>query len=143
MQMKRIVIVLYFALLALASVGQKQAGKPFEGIIGNAEYKIYLQINFYKNNVSVPGQELFGELPGFLGDSIDSRKWLFTSVKLNKKTATLQIINDYGSEDLVATLTQNKDNTYTLNQLEGSRIRIARNRKWVKLPKEIIFIRTK
>ena len=78
-----------------------------------------------------------------MGDSIDSRKWLFTSAKVRKNVATLQIINDYGSEDLVATLTKNNDNTFTLKQMDGSTIKIARNRKWKKLPKELVFVRSK
>ena len=100
-------------------------------------------MNFYDNNVEVPEQELLGTMSGFLGDSIDSRKWLITSAKVRKNVATLQIINDYGSEDLVATLTKNSDNTFTLKQVNGSAIRIARNRKWKKLPKELVFVRSK
>ena len=98
-------------------------------------------MNFYNNNIVVPNQELFGDLPGFLGDSIDSRKWLFTSAKIKKNIAKIAIINDYGSEDLIATLTLNKDSTYTLTQIEGSKLKIARNRKWQKLPKELVFVR--
>ena len=100
-------------------------------------------MNFYDNNIEVPGQELLGTMSGFLGDSIDSRKWLITSAKIRKNVATLEIINDYGSEDLVATLTKNSDNTFTLKQIDGSRIKIARNRKWQKLPKELVFVRSK
>lgn len=51
------------------------------------------------------------------------------------------MVNDYGSEDLQATLTKNNDGTYTLKQIEGSTIKIARNRKWVKMPKTLIFTR--
>ena len=130
-------ILCFLSLLATAQNVQKQ---PFKGIIGNAEYRIYIKMNLYKNNVTVPGQEIFGELPGFMGDSIDSRKWLFTSAKIHKNTAKLTITNDYGSEDLVATLTFNKDNTYTLKQVEGSNMKIARQRKWKKLPKTLVFI---
>ena len=130
-------------LCTLGAMAQQQAAKPFQGTIGNAEYRIYIQMNFYENNIEVPGQELLGAMSGFLGDSIDSRKWLFTSAKVRKNVATLQIINDYGSEDLVATLTKNSDNTFTLKQIDGSRIKIARNRKWQKLPKELVFVRSK
>lgn len=130
-------ILCFLSLLATAQNTQKQ---PFKGVIGNAEYRIYIKMNLYENNVTVPGQEIFGELPGFMGDSIDSRKWLFTSAEIHKNTAQLAITNDYGSEDLVATLTFNKDNTYTLKQVEGSNMKIARQRKWKKLPKTLVFI---
>ena len=55
--------------------------------------------------------------------------------------ATIAVINDYGSEDLTATLTVNPDGTYTLRQEKGSVLKIARNRKWVKLPKSLVFHR--
>ena len=130
-------ILCFLSLLATAQNTQKQ---PFKGVIGNAEYRIYIKMNLYENNVTVPGQEIFGELPGFMGESIDSRKWLITSANIHKNTAKLAITNDYGSEDLVATLTFNKDNTYTLKQVEGSNMKIARQRKWKKLPKTLVFI---
>lgn len=141
--MKTILTGLALWLCTLGAMAQQQAAKPFLGTIGNAEYRIYIQMNFYDNNIEVPGQELLGTMSGFLGDSIDSRKWLFTSAKVRKNVATLQIINDYGSEDLVATLTKNNDNTFTLKQMDGSTIKIARNRKWKKLPKELVFVRSK
>lgn len=141
--MKTILTGLALWLCTLGAMAQQQVAKPFQGRIGNTEYRIYIQMNFYDNNVEVPEQELLGAMSGFLGDSIDSRKWLFTSAKVRKNVATLQIINDYGSEDLVATLTKNSDNSFTLNQIDGSRIKIARNRKWKKLPKELVFVRSK
>ncbi|KGI21737.1 hypothetical protein HMPREF9304_08390 [Hoylesella timonensis S9-PR14] len=141
--MKTILTGLALWLCTLGAMAQQQAAKPFQGTIGNAEYRIYIQMNFYDNNIEVPEQELLGTMSGFLGDSIDSRKWLITSAKVRKNVATLQIINDYGSEDLVATLTKNSDNTFTLKQMDGSTIKIARNRKWKKLPKELVFVRSK
>ena len=132
---------MYFIVLSIVGNAQTKDGDIFKGTINNALYKIYITMNFYENDIKVPGQELFGELSGFLGDSIDSRKWLFTSATIKNNTATVEIINDYGSEDLVATLTLNKDSTYTLKQVDGSAIKIARNSKWQKLPKELVFVR--
>lgn len=92
----------------------------------------------------MPGQDICGELPGYLGDTRDSRKWLFTSSKIiNKSTLRLNVINDYGSEDLVATLTQEDDTTFVLKKESGSTLKIARNGKWQKLPKQISFYKRK
>lgn len=115
----------------------------FKGRLSNKEHQIYLLINFYESNITIPGGELFGELAGYLGDDKDSRKWLITDAKIkNDKTVVLSIINDYGSEDLTATLVYNKkDGTYILKQGERSCIKIVRNRKFVKLPKNIVFIK--
>ncbi len=80
-------------------------------------------------------------MAGYLGDYKDGRKWLITDAKINSNdnSAELSMVNDYGSEDLKAEFTRNKDGNYTLKQLKGSSLKIARNRKWVKLPKLLIF----
>lgn len=118
----------------LTSFAQKDS-TIFKGYLSNNEYEVYLQINFYQNDIKVPGQEIFGTIAGFLGDRKDSRKWLITNAAIEGKTAHLSIINDYGSEDLTADLTLESDGTYSLKQIAGSNIKIARNRKWVKYPK--------
>lgn len=111
----------------------------FKGKITNKEYDVYMNIDFYHKNLKVPGQELFGEMPGYFGDRRDSRKWLITDADIEGKTAHLSIINDYGSEDLTADLIALSDGTYELHQKEGSNLKIARNRKWVKIPKNLKF----
>ena len=124
----------------LTSFAQKDS-TIFKGYLSNNEYEVYLQINFYQNDIKVPGQEIFGTIAGFLGDRKDSRKWLITNAAIEGKTAHLSIINDYGSEDLIADLTLESDGTYSLKQITGSNIKIARNRKWVKIPKKLTFMR--
>ena len=124
----------------LTSFAQKDS-TVFKGYLSNNEYEVYLQINFYQNDIKVPGQEIFGTIAGFLGDRKDSRKWLITNAAIEGKTAHLSIINDYGSEDLIADLTLESDGTYSLKQITGSNIKIARNRKWVKIPKKLTFMK--
>jgi len=115
-----------------------QEHKPFKGYLYNAEYQVYLQINFYEKDVKPAGQELFGELPGYLGSKRDVRQWLITDAKVNKdRTADLSIINDYGSEDLMAKLVVENDSTYLLKQINGSTLKIVVDNKWVKLPKTL------
>lgn len=130
-----------FALLASLKLAA-QSDKVFHTYIYNDEFKVYMDINLYENNVIVPNQELFGETPGYFGAKRDERKWLITSAKIDgKNTATLEIANDYGSEDLTATLTFNpEDGSYVLRQKSGSRIKIVVNRKWVKIPTELKFV---
>lgn len=124
----------------LTSFAQKDS-TIFKGYLSNNEHEVYLQINFYQNDIKVPGQEIFGTIAGFLGDRKDSRKWLITNAAIEGKTAHLSIINDYGSEDLIADLTLESDGTYSLKQITGSNIKIARNRKWVKIPKKLTFMK--
>ena len=124
----------------LTSFAQKDR-TIFKGYLSNNEYEVYLQINFYQNDIKVPGQEIFGTIAGFFGDRKDSRKWLITNAAIEGKTAHLSIINEYGSEDLTADLTLESDGTYSLKQITGSNIKIARNRKWVKIPKKLTFMK--
>ena len=130
-----------FALLVSVKLAA-QSDKVFHTYIYNDEFKVYMDINLYENNVIVPNQELFGETPGYFGAKRDERKWLITSAKIDgKNTATLEIVNDYGSEDLTATLTFNpEDGSYVLRQKSGSRIKIVVNRKWVKIPTELKLV---
>ena len=101
-----------------------------------------MRINLYEQNVTVPGHELYGELPGFLGKRNNSFCWVITSCKVkNEKEAKLQLINDFGSEDLSATLIRQNDSTYILRQDEGNTIKVPLKGKWQKLPKTLDFIR--
>ena len=79
-------------------------------------------------------------MPGFLGKKNNSFCWVITSCEVvNDKKATLQLINDFGSEDLTATLTRKNDSIYTLRQNEGNPIKVPFKGKWQKLPKVLNF----
>jgi len=140
--MKRLYGFLLASVCCLCCAAQDD--KVFEGYLYNEEYKVYICLDFYDNDVVSPIQELFGELPGYLGHDLDTRQWLFTSAEITGRgKARIEIVNDYGSEDLTATLTVGDDGIYTLKQGKGSRIKIAVNRKWVKLPMELKFKKQK
>lgn len=136
--MKRLSILAIISAIALNAFSQNDS--IFKCNLYNEEYKVYMNINLYDSNITAPRQEIFGELPGYFGQDNDSRIWLITDVKISKNNvAKLSIVNDYGSEDLTATLTVDKDGNYILKQEDGSRIKIVENRKWVKIPTELKF----
>ena len=126
--------VLAFMFLPVLAQGNK---KPFRAYLFNKEYSVYLRINFYDEDITVPGQDLYGKLPGYLAKQHNSFCWLITSAEINDKTATLQMINDYGSEDLTTTLTVESDSVYVLKQIDGSTLKVPNNGKWQKLPKTL------
>lgn len=136
--------VLFLLIICIFSLQMKaQVCQTFKGHLCNNEFRVYLDIDFYANNIIVPGQEIFGELPGYFGALRDSRKWLITSVKLtDPTTAILSITNDYGSEDLEAILKLQKDGSYVLQQKKGSRIKIVVDRKWVKIPTDLVLVKS-
>ena len=136
--MKRIIIAIVSLTITLTTYAQNL--KVFKGYLYNNEYQVYLDIDFYQKNILVPNQEIFGQLPGYFGAKRDTRNWLITDAKLsNDSTAQISIINDYGSEDLSATLHRDKNGQYILKQGEGGPIKIVVNRKWVKIPKTLIL----
>ena len=133
--MRKLHYILTTCLLSLTM--SVAAQKPFHAYLINNEYDVYLRINFYDQDITVPGQELYGQLPGFLGKKHNSFCWIITSAEIKGNTATLSLINDYGSEDLIATLTQKNDSVYVLKQGEGSTLKVPKNGKWQKLPKTL------
>lgn len=143
--MKRIIIYIIYLLstitvYAQSSVRGDQAPRHFVGKIYNSQYDIYIHMDLENSSIIVPQQEIFGKIPGYLGDNKDTRKWLITNATITTDgKASLSIINDYGSEDLKATLQMLNDTTYILLQESGSTIKLARNRKWLKLPQKLIF----
>ncbi|MBR6286843.1 MAG: hypothetical protein IKR18_07650 [Bacteroidaceae bacterium] len=88
----------------------------------------------------MPGQELYGKLPGYLGKVNNSFCWVIVKAQIKSDNeAELQLINDFGSEDLTATLTREDDNTYVLRQESGSTIKVPNKGKWQKLPKTLVM----
>lgn len=134
--MKKI-IATFILTLMLSPVFAQESKKPFRAYLINKEYSVYLRIDFYQESISVPGQDLYGKLPGYLSKQHNTFCWLITSAEVEGNKATLQMINDYGSEDLTATLTAESDSVYVLKQIEGSTLKIPNNGKWQKLPKTL------
>lgn len=129
------------ALLLAAAAGSAQTGdKPFKGRYTNSEYGVYICLDAYDAKIIAPDREMFGPLPGYLGKQHNSFCWLITEAKLRKKSeVSLSLINDYGSEDLTATLTQKDDSTFVLRCETGSPLKVPNKGKWQKLPKELTF----
>lgn len=115
-----------------------QAQNNFRAYLYNNEYNVYLRINFYDQDISVPGQDLYGKLPGYLGKLHNSFCWVITACEVkDEQHAEMQLINDFGSEDLTATLIWLNDSTYELKQGAGSTIKVPNKGKWQKLPKTL------
>lgn len=134
--------ILYTLLLWCFPVVIHAQENTFRAYLYNNEYNVYLRINFYDQDVRVPGQELYGTLPGYLGKVNNSFCWVITSCQIkNDREATLQLINDFGSEDLTATLTRKNDSIYLFRQGAGNTIKVPNKGKWQKLPKSLEFKR--
>lgn len=143
MNMKRWLLAMVLVVSVLSVWGQGCCADTvtFAGRIENAEYQVWIEMDFYHNDVVTPGQEIFGQVPGYFGAKRDTRKWIFVDAEVKGKQARLVITNDYGSEDLEARLTLERDGTYTLERLKGSTMKIVVGGKWVNIPKKLTFKR--
>ena len=131
--MKKVTILLILILSALTLQAQSMQGYYY-----NEEYQIYLKLSLDSANITVPDQDIYGELAGYLGSKRDSRLWLITEARrTGDNRAEVTVINDYGSEDFEATLTETADGTLTMKHRGGSTYKIVVNNKYVKIPKEI------
>lgn len=139
--MKKTILTLVLGLSPVLMMAQKEA-RSFRCYLYNSEYEVYLDIDLYEESINVPGNELYGRLPGYLGKKNNPFCWPITAAKVkNEQTAELSLINDYGSEDLTATLTRENDSIYVLKQEKGSTLKVPKNGKWQKLPKLLSFKR--
>lgn len=136
--------IIFSTLLLLLStaIWAQEKGDSFRAYLINNTYNVYLRINFYDQDIKVPGQELYGLLPGYLGKLHNSFCWVIPSCDVkNENQAELQLINDFGSEDLKATLTRVNDSIYILKQGAGNTIKVPNKGKWQRLPQTLEFKR--
>ena len=137
--MKKVTIIALLMLVS-AAVSAQQEGKPFKGYFINDELEVYVRLNLYED-MDIPEHELLGPLPGYLAKQRNGFYWLITSAKIKDNKASIEMINDYGSEDLTATLRMPNDSTLILEQGRGSSIKVPKDGKWFKLPSKITFKR--
>lgn len=116
----------------------QEKNEPLRAHLYNKEYDVFMHIDM-KESHTVPGHELYGPLPGYLGISTSTFYWLIVEGESTEEGIRLQLVNDYGSEDLEAALSQKNDSTFILQQGKGSIIKLPKNRKWMKLPKNLEF----
>ena len=138
--MKRLYLTLFALYIGIGTMAAQNAHKTFAGLFVNDEYNIYLKIDLYSDGIEVPEHEMFGLLPGYLGKKHNNFYWLITSYNIkSKKTANLELINDYGSEDLTASITMKNDSTFILKQIKYSDLKVPNKGKWQKIPSEIVL----
>ena len=130
--------------MLLATITSMAQENNFNTRIYNKVYDVEIVMNLNEESINIPGQEILGRVYGYLKKKTDARVWAIMSAKISKdgKRAEIEMVNDYGSEDLNAELTYDaKTGSYTLRQLSGSTIKVSNGKKWLKLPKELTFER--
>lgn len=136
--MRQRLFILIMSLMPLLSWAQTEGS--FNTTISDDEHKIFIRMNLYDKNVIVPGNDILGQVDGYIGSSQSKTKWIIVSSKLlNDKEAEVDVVNDYGCEDFTAVLKLNPDGTYSYKKKGGSTLKFAVNGKWQKLPGGMTF----
>ena len=134
---KKFIFSILLACMTLFVNAQSMKGRYY-----NEEYQVFLYLHADSADVKVPGQDIYGDLPGYFGSKRDSRLWLITDCeRINDKKVEITVINDYGSEDFTATLTEDANGNITMKHIEGSTYKIVVKSKYVKIPKTITFVK--
>ena len=102
--MRKILFVLLLACGALQAVAQEN--RPFDVTIYDDEYKIYIKMDLYDKDVTVPGQDVLGQMDGYIGSKQSRSLWMIiSSTVIDERTAEIEVVNDYGSEETARILT--------------------------------------
>ena len=123
--------VLLLACGALQAVAQEN--RPFDVTIYDDEYKIYIKMDL---------QDVLGQMDGYIGSKQSRSLWMIiSSTVIDERTAEIEVVNDYGSEDFTAELKVNRDGTYSYRKKDGSTLKFAVKGKWQKIPARVEFRR--
>jgi hypothetical protein len=141
--MKKILSLLAVLSCTLAIQAQQADSTVFRAYLYNEEYDVYMRINLYDQDIIISWQDIYGPLPGFLAKNDYNFCWMITDSKVSGRKAELEMVNDYGSEDLTATLTLENDSLYVLRQKKGSALKVPNKGKWQKLPATLTFKKRK
>ena len=136
-------ITIAFLLLAEYALWAKTPCDDFRAYLYNKEYGVFLKIDLCDESITIPDQDFYGSLPGYMGKKVNNFIWLITSAEVKGKSAKLTMINEFGSEDLIASLVRENDSLYIFRQEEGSQLKLSQKGKWQKMPKKMEFIRQK
>ena len=140
--MRKVLFALLLACGALPAAAQE--ARPFDATIHDDEHKIFIKMDLYDKDISVPGQDVLGKVDGYIGSKQSRTTWMIISSTLvDERTAEIEVINDYGSEDFTAELKANPDGTYTYRKKDGSTLKFAVKGKWQKIPSRVEFRKEK
>ena len=107
MKIKLYILLIVFSLSSLVTmataitpIGEQSTSEQetpadtiiFKTHIENKEYQVWLDIDFYKQDIIIPGQEIFGEVPGYLGAKRDTRKWIIVDLGMWLRLILLTIM---------------------------------------------------
>ena len=99
--MKKTILALLAVILPMLAAAQD--ARPFDVKVVNDEYKIYIRMNLHDKNLTVPGQDVLGQVDGYIASTQSRSTWIIIASEIiDERTARIEVVNDYGSEDFTA-----------------------------------------
>ena len=138
--MKKTILALLAVILPMLAAAQD--ARPFDVKVVNDEYKIYIRMNLHDKNLTVPGQDVLGQVDGYIASTQSRSTWIIIASEIvDERTARIEVVNDYGSEDFTAELKLNADGSYSYKKKDGSTLKFAVKGKWQKIPSTLQFVK--
>ncbi len=136
--MRKYALVLLACLMSLLAAAQNDG--PFKGTVRNKEYKIFITMNFYDKDIIADGNDVLGEMDGFIGSTQSNNKWFIIESRIkDRNTAEIDVVNEFGSEDFTAVLKTDGKGSYVLDKKDGSTMKFGVMGKWQKIPSDVTF----
>ena len=134
---KNTFLLLMSLLLALSTFARRE---PFQGAFYNKECRIRMELNLYDTLLVVPDYEFLGKTNGYIRGDLHE-VWFLTTYKIEKGCAIVHFTNEMGADTQELILTP-LDSLHLQCEVQGSNyLRKLENRKWVKLPQKMVFLR--
>lgn len=138
--MKKTILALLAVILPMLAAAQDS--RPFDVKVVNDEYKIYIRMNLHDKNLTVPGQDVLGQVDGYIASTQSRSTWIIIASEIvDERTARIEVVNDYGSEDFTAEVKLDSDGTYSYRKTDGSTLKFAVKGKWQKIPSTLQFVK--
>jgi hypothetical protein len=128
-------LLLFSCVFAL--VIEMHGQERFKGNYTNNDLKIKLSLNLYENDIPIPGLEM-DSCYGFLQGNLNGI-WIILKVNsIESDRAFVRAVSERGSDaqDIFMTIREDK---VVVRQEDGQNIKGVKGRKYVKLPKEVVF----
>lgn len=132
--MKKAFVAALVGLFALTSWAQEQ----FEGIYYSQELKTTLRMNLAEKNIPLKDLD-FDETYGYMAGNLNGT-WVILKVKkVEERKALVRMVSDMGNDaqDVELRLTESGD--VELRLVSEQNIKAVQDRKYVKLPKVVVF----
>lgn len=115
----------------------------YKGFFRSDELKASLMLNLENNDITIEDLGLDGTY-GYMKGNLNAT-WVVLKVKkIDKKKAVVRMVSDNGNDGQDVELVLTNDGDLILKLVGGEQnIKTVSNRKYVKLPKEVIFKKQK